>query len=104
MANTPVRIGPSRPRDALLALAALLLLAAVPVGVLLLTLAFAAAVHGGHDVVLTVGLFTAAAACVAVPLPVMLRSRRAGYELLPVAAVLAPFLPTLWLCLGLPGL
>ncbi|MFE4974586.1 hypothetical protein ACFRAR_21065 [Kitasatospora sp. NPDC056651] len=100
-----VRIGPSRLKDASLALPTLLLLgAALPVAAFYLVclVGIAAGFDGGDDgdgsawATLAVAFMAAPVIALAVSVVTAVRSVRSGYRLLPVAAAIAPFvLPAL---------
>ncbi|GAB7182617.1 hypothetical protein ATKI12_2448 [Kitasatospora sp. Ki12] len=97
-------VGPSRLKDASLALLALPLLGAVlPVAVFFLIGSFANGPGAGDDGsgwgwgVLGVAVMAAPVVALVASLVVVVRSRRSGYRFVPVAAGIAPFvLPALF--------
>ncbi len=98
MTSIPVRIGPSRPKDAALALLSLPLLGGVLPFVAFLLVACLGSIPGYGDdgdgrgwAFLGIGMLAAPVVALAAGLVVAFRSRRSGYRLLPVAAGLAPF-------------
>ncbi|MEU6233966.1 hypothetical protein [Kitasatospora sp. NPDC047058] len=104
MTHTPVRIGPSRPKDALLALLLLPVLGALPLAAFWAAGAAAEAAGGSTDQILWAGGLSALVIGYGVPVAVVVRGWRAGYEYLAVAAGVAPFVLPVWGCAGLPGL
>ncbi|MET8623164.1 hypothetical protein ABZW30_05295 [Kitasatospora sp. NPDC004669] len=100
MTDTPVRIGPSNAKDAALALLLLPLLTALPLIAFWLggAIADAAGSDTGGDVLY--GALSAVVIGYGVPVTAVLRSHRRGYELLPLAAGVAPFMLPVLLCLG----
>ncbi|MER7579409.1 hypothetical protein [Kitasatospora sp. NPDC097691] len=103
MTDTPVRLDPSDAKDAVLALALLPVLAALPL--VAFWLGGAAAEAAGSD---TGGDVAYGALCAlfvgwGVPIAVAVRSERAGYRLLPIAATIAPITLPVLLCLGAFG-
>ncbi|MEU9042088.1 MULTISPECIES: hypothetical protein [unclassified Kitasatospora] len=104
MTDTPVRVGPSRTDDILLSAVLLPVLAVIPLVAFWLTLWLGFAATDAADVIVPVGLLIGVAASLGVPLSVAFRTRRAGYAVLPAAAVVAPFLVPGWAMAGYPGL
>ncbi|MFE7590591.1 hypothetical protein ACFU6K_14420 [Kitasatospora sp. NPDC057512] len=96
MTSIPVRIGPSRPKDAALALLSLPLLGAVLPFVAFFLVACLGNIPGYDGdgrgwAFLGIGMLAAPVVALAAGLVVAFRSRRSGYRFLPVAAGLAPF-------------
>ncbi|MER7750429.1 hypothetical protein [Kitasatospora sp. NPDC097643] len=97
MTATQLRIGPSRLKDALLALLVVLpLLGALPVGTFVLVGGLAEAASDDQDLILSVAGLSGLVIGCSLPVVVFLRSWRAGYLLVPAASVIAPgLLPAL---------
>ncbi|MFF4381897.1 hypothetical protein [Kitasatospora sp. NPDC001547] len=98
MTSIPVRVGPSRTTDAALALLSLPLLgAALPFVVFFVVASLGSGPGHGDDgdglewAFLGIGMLAAPVAALTAGLVVAFRSRRSGYQYLPVAAVLSPF-------------
>ncbi|MEU1287307.1 hypothetical protein [Kitasatospora sp. NPDC005856] len=104
MTSIPVRLDPSRPKDAALSLLSLPLLGAVLPFVAFYVIAALGSGPGHGDdgdglgwAFLGIGMLAAPVVSLAAGLVVAFRSRRSGYRFLPVTAVLAPFtLPVLF--------
>ncbi|MFJ9441563.1 hypothetical protein ACIRRH_06775 [Kitasatospora sp. NPDC101235] len=99
MTSIPMRVGPTRPKDAALALLALPLLGGVlPFVVFFLVACLGSGPGHGDDgdglmwAFLGIGMLAAPVVALAVGLVVAFRTRRSGYRFLPVTAALSPFL------------
>ncbi|MFI6153442.1 hypothetical protein ACIBCA_12175 [Kitasatospora sp. NPDC051170] len=98
MTDTPARIGPSRLQDAVLALLALPLLGiALPYVVFCIVAAFGDGPGHGDDgdgliwAFMAYGMIAGPAAALVADIVVAVRSHRAGYRYLPIAASISPF-------------
>ncbi|MGW2374044.1 MULTISPECIES: hypothetical protein [Kitasatospora] len=100
MTSIPMRVGPSRLKDASLALLALPLLGVVlPFAVFYFTLCLGSGPGAGDDgdgriwAFLGIGMIAGPVAALVASIVVVVRSWRSGYRFLTVAAAISPFGP-----------
>ncbi|MFJ9457222.1 hypothetical protein ACIRST_19295 [Kitasatospora sp. NPDC101447] len=103
MTDTPVRLGPSDAQDAVLAVALLPVLAALPLGAFWLGAAVAEGFGSDSGGCVAYGALCALVIGWGVPVAVAVLGERADYRLLPISAAVAPFALPVVLCLAALG-